>query len=145
MDHQQAKDKFSDYYEDSLDMQQRAAIEAHFGSCSECRAEYEAFKETLRGLSGLHQLAQPIELSKKVARRIHRRSAGRFFGDRAETRFSFEWLSLVVILILLVVVFVVTTSEKRVITPLLPPVSADAGVSSVDGSSTDDLLRHDDQ
>ncbi len=54
-------------------------------------------------LSGLSSVSPPRDLAKAVPALIHRRSQGRFFGQkRLADRLPFEWISLVMLLVLAV-------------------------------------------
>jgi anti-sigma factor RsiW len=98
MDHEQAKEKFSDLFEESLDQPTRQAVQEHLDACAACRADYAAFQQTLAPLRRLHRVTAPTELRQTVPALIHRRSRGRFFGARTRmTRVPVEWISLIML------------------------------------------------
>ena len=115
MRHAKARDRLSAYLEHDLGESETSALEAHLAGCDACRAELEQLRATMASLSGLHRLRPPAEFSAKVEHRIHRRSAGRFFGQEPLlTRVPFEWISFVIIVMLLGVYLVLTMDTPRV-------------------------------
>jgi anti-sigma factor RsiW len=95
MEHEQVKEAFSDYYDRTLPAAQARAVEEHLGGCPSCRTEYDTFKDAVGALSGLHKMAAPGDLEQRVEDRIHKRSAGRFFGRKAfGDRVPFEAIAL---------------------------------------------------
>ncbi|MCC6748071.1 MAG: zf-HC2 domain-containing protein [Deltaproteobacteria bacterium] len=118
MDHQRANELFSEYLEGELPPEEKQAVEEHLAGCDTCRAELEAFRTTLRGLSGLHTLPPPTDFAHQVEQRIHRRSRGRFFGDdRTLSRIPFEWLSFALIVFVLAMYVLLMLDSKKVATP----------------------------
>jgi anti-sigma factor RsiW len=108
-EHAAFENDFSDYYDGTLEAGRRAALEAHLAACARCRAEYEKLREAVSQVALLGRAAAPRDLEDRVARTIHRRSAGRFFGRRAfGDRVPFELLA-VIALALLIVVYVLFT------------------------------------
>ena len=95
MDHAQIQERFSDYWDESLEAPARAEVDAHLSGCAECRAEYEAFEKAMTPLGKLHRMAAPEKLQEQVPEIINRRSRGRFFAPRKGLeRLPVEWLSL---------------------------------------------------
>lgn len=87
MDHAQAQEQFSDYWEGGLAAPERAAVAAHLEGCAECRAEYERFQAALAPLGKLRTMAVPEpDLQVSVPALINRRSQGRFFSRRSRVR-----------------------------------------------------------
>jgi anti-sigma factor RsiW len=100
-EHTAFENDFSDYYDGTLEAGRRAALEAHLASCSRCRGEYEKLREAVAQVALLGRAAAPRDLDDRVARTIHRRSAGRFFGRRAfGDRVPFELLAVVALAVL---------------------------------------------
>jgi anti-sigma factor RsiW len=105
-DHAAFENDFSDHYDGTLEAGRRAALEAHLAGCARCRAEYEKFREAVSQVALLGRAAAPRDLEDRVARTIHRRSAGRFFGRRAfGDRVPFELLAAGALVLLVVVYF----------------------------------------
>lgn len=97
MDHGQAQEAFSDYWDQTLDAAQRKEVDAHLEGCAACRAEYEAFQKAMAPLGKLHKAPPPVsvDLQRAVPEIIHRRSKGRFFGPKGwAQRRSLEWIAL---------------------------------------------------
>lgn len=108
-DHGEFENDFSDYYDGTLDPGRRAALEAHLASCERCRGEYDKLREAVSQVSLLGRAAAPRDLDDRVARTIHRRSQGRFFGRRAfGDRVPFELLAAVALVVLIAVYVLVT-------------------------------------
>lgn len=94
MDHEKAKEQFSDFWEQTLDEAGKKEVEEHLRECAPCKAEYEQFQQAMQPLTKLHKVPAP-DLIEAVPALIHKRSAGRFFGPRGWLRsFPFEWVSL---------------------------------------------------
>jgi len=114
MDHRAIQDQFSEYLEGELGPEAQALVTEHLRSCEECRKELEAFRETLRSLSGLRPLPPPDNFAGKVQQRIHRRSRGRFFGaERLVNRIPFEWVSFVIIILMLFLYMLMMEQAKK--------------------------------
>ncbi|HXU01600.1 MAG TPA: zf-HC2 domain-containing protein [Polyangia bacterium] len=103
MDHEQAQSNFSDYVDGSLAERVRAEVDAHLGSCIQCRTELTAFRNTVGSLGRLKQTAPPSFLV-DIKQQIYKRSRGRFFRPRWKLfgRIPFEWVSLGTIIAMLV-------------------------------------------
>ncbi len=114
MDHEAAQELFSEYLEGELSPEQQAEVKAHLEGCEECRQELEAFRQTMRALSGLRPLPPPEGFARKVQQRIHRRSRGRFFrADRLFMRVPFEWISFIIIIIMLVLYMLMMETQVK--------------------------------
>ena len=99
MDHQRAKELFSQYLEGDLPPEQQSEIEAHLDQCQTCKVEMEALEKTLSSLAGLAAVPPPKDFDRKVQQRIRRRSRGRFFApENLLNRIPFEWISFIVIM-----------------------------------------------
>lgn len=119
---------FSEYYEDNLDADKRAAFEKRMADDAEFAAAYQDFVKTMDMLSGLHKMSAPMDFDKKVEDTIHRRSGGRFFGRRAfGDRIPFEILAIVVMLIAAAVYWMGRTSGTggHKLSPDEPPAAHD--------------------
>ena len=80
MDHAQASELFSSYWDHDLTPEENARLEEHLGSCLVCRREYEAFEKMLGGLSALEKQVAPEGFAEGVITRLRKRSRGRFFS-----------------------------------------------------------------
>ena len=122
MDHEAAKDLFSDYLDGELPPEELAELEAHLAHCASCREELEEFRNTLSSLAGLAQVEVPPEFVTKVQQRIRTRSRGRFFSpENLLTRIPFEWISFFLIMLMLALYFMAMPTVKKAAT------AADAG------------------
>lgn len=80
MDHAQASELFSSYWDHDLSPEESARLEEHFSSCLVCRREYEAFQKMLGGLGAMEKQIAPEGFADGVIHRLRKRSRGRFFG-----------------------------------------------------------------
>jgi hypothetical protein len=111
-DHSAFEQDFSDHYERTLAPARQREVDAHLGTCAQCRVSYEKFRETLGALSGLHKMAAPDDLGSNVTSTINRRSAGRFFGRKAfGDRVPFEAIAVVALVVAVVLYFLLKTSS----------------------------------
>jgi anti-sigma factor RsiW len=118
MEHEEAKDLFSDYLDGELDAERAAALQEHLQGCDVCRAELERLRQTVRSLSGLHTLPPPAEFVSRVEQTIRRRSRGRFFAPEGVlSRFPFEWISLAVILFVALAIYLFSALDWKVSPP----------------------------
>ena len=114
MDHTQATELFSSYWDRELAPEESARLEEHLGSCVVCRREYQAFEQTV---GGLHALAHHTELApagfvEGVAKRVRKRSRGKFFANRrALDRVPYEMFSVVMLAVLLAIYLVLQLSN----------------------------------
>jgi anti-sigma factor RsiW len=104
VDHVQAEELFSSYWDEELDPETQRALEEHLETCVVCRREYQAFETTLRSVEGLHRMSAPPHLTEGVKDRIRKRSKGRFFAPRKlAERVPYEIVSLLMLGLLLAV------------------------------------------
>ncbi len=125
MDHDKAKEHFSDFWEQasgsaqrsqapSLDATTRQAVEEHLSSCASCRAEYERFEQAMAPLGKLHRIPAP-DMIGTVPALIHQRSQGRFFGPKSWVRkIPFEQLSLAMLALVVLIYILVKLSQPAV-------------------------------
>ena len=138
MEHQSAKELFSDYLDGELSPEQTREVKAHLDECATCRAELEALERTLQSLSGLRPLPPPPDFGRKVQQRIRRRSSGRFFNpETVLTRIPWEWISFVIIMLMLVMYYLVVQQEQKVTVKRDPGVTAPASQPASRPASTD--------
>jgi anti-sigma-K factor RskA len=74
MDHREASELLGAFALDAIDPEERAAVEAHLATCSECRAELGRHWETLAGLAQ-EGTAAPAVVWDRVAASIEEASA----------------------------------------------------------------------
>jgi anti-sigma factor RsiW len=115
VDHAQATELFSAYWDEELAADQANALEAHLKSCVVCRREYESFEQTVGALGTLHRMVAPPEFSDGVRSKIRKRSKGRFFTPRRlAERIPYELFSLVMLgLILAIYILLALTQPGR--------------------------------
>jgi predicted anti-sigma-YlaC factor YlaD len=115
MDHQSAKELFSQFLDGELPSEQVKELEAHLDQCDTCRTELEALKKTLSSLAGLAPVPPPQDFGRKVQQRIKRRSRGRFFPDEHWIqRVPWEWISFVIIMLMLVMYYMLIQAQVNV-------------------------------
>lgn len=107
MDHVQATEMFSSYWERDLGAEDLARLEEHLRSCVVCRREYNDFQKMVGGLHGLEKEMAPAGFQEGVIKRVRKKSRGRFFSSRrALERIPYELFS-VLMLAILVAIYVV--------------------------------------
>jgi len=112
MDHDRAKELFTQYHEGDLGDEERARLERHLEECAECRGEWEVYRKTIDGVSGLFQLNAPDGFSRAVEQKIKRRSRGRFFGDQRPVSMQFAVVSFILILLFILAYLVMTAATE---------------------------------
>jgi anti-sigma factor RsiW len=121
MDHEAAQERFSDYLEGELAADEQREVAAHLEGCADCRRELEAFRQTLRHLSGLRPMPAPDGFVGKVQQRINKRSRGRFFRvERLLFRVPFEWISFVIIILMLALYYFLLVENRPVVPKGVP-------------------------
>ena len=112
VDHTQAEELFSAYWDDELAADQASQLEEHLKSCVVCRREYETFERALDAVGSLHRMVAPSHFAEAVRGRIRKRSGGRFFRPRRlAERIPYELFSLVMLGLLLAIYVVLTLAE----------------------------------
>src|SRR5688572_27034362 len=101
--HSRLTERMSAYVEGELPGEEKAAVEQHLATCTQCRANLQQFRETMGKLAQLKKKA-PRTFLPDIQQQIHARSRGRFFNRRwlLFGRIPFEWVSLVMIVVMLV-------------------------------------------
>lgn len=125
MDHETAKELFSEYLDGELDAAQKRELESHLQGCDDCRQELESLRVMMSTLAGLAPAEPPKDFARKVQHTIRRRSKGRFFSaEGLLRRIPFEWISFVIILLMLVMYYMVVQSAQ-----VKPAPDPDQGVT----------------
>lgn len=107
VDHAQASELFSAYWDRELEPAETERLEEHLGACVVCRREFRAFQLVVGGLGKLEPQLAPQGFVQGVAKRVRKRSRGRLFMvRRGLDRVPYELFS-VVLLALLVAVYIV--------------------------------------
>jgi anti-sigma factor RsiW len=98
IDHAQATELFSAYWDDELGPDELGALEEHLKSCVVCRREYQEFEKAVGALGSMHRMVAPTDFAEGVRTRIRKRSKGRFFSPRRlAERIPYELFSLVML------------------------------------------------
>ena len=107
MNHEQAAERFSAYWDEELGAEEAKALEEHLSTCVVCKRDYQEFERSVNAMSGLHRLVAPPEFQDGVKGKIRKRSRGRFFSPkRLAERVPYELFSLLMLgLILAIYVF----------------------------------------
>ena len=104
VDHAQATELFSAYWDKELPAVQAAALEEHLKSCVVCRREFQTFEQTVGAVGSLHKMVAPSDFGEEVRARIRKRSRGRFFSPRKlAERLPYEMFSLVMLGLILAI------------------------------------------
>ena len=112
VDHTQATELFSAYWDEDLPNEQLGALEEHLKSCVVCRREYQTFERTVGAVGTLHRMVAPSDFAAGVRDEIRKRSRGRFFQPRRlAQRIPYELFSLVMLGLLLAIYVVLTLGE----------------------------------
>ncbi len=131
--HPEIEAQFSESYERSLSADEQRAFEDHLADCDACRSAYDAFRETMSALSGLHKMSAPQAFEHEVAETIRRRSAGRFFGRRAfGDRIPYELIAIVMLALGLLIALLLRSSDTGSLRYETPPPAPDIAPGAKD-------------
>ena len=104
MNGDEARERFSEAYDDALDDAQRAAFDSALENDEALATEYAEFCELLQAAHAEASDAEEAvpDLLSGVQKKLRERSKGRFYRDRYAERggLSWGWLSLVMLIIL---------------------------------------------
>jgi hypothetical protein len=104
VDHAQATELFSAYWERELGDAEKGALEEHLRSCVVCRREFQEFEKTVSAVGSLHKMVAPPDFAEAVRGKINKRSKGRFFNPRRlAERIPYEVFSLVMLGLILAI------------------------------------------
>jgi len=129
MNHQEAKDLFTNYLDGDMADAQRTELEAHLSACTECKEEWQAFKKLMSEVSGLMNLAPPRDVVRAVEKKIHRRSRGKFFGRQKGSSIQFGLISFILVLLFMLGYLLLTAVNEIVF------VDSDKGSASLPSDS----------
>lgn len=115
----------SDVVEGTATPTQHAEVKAHVATCATCREELEELRAVREALKSVPPETARPDLGKLVEERIHRRSAGRFFGKKTlGDRVPFGVLLIVALIALIAIAGLLwssTTGSLRRESPTHPP------------------------
>jgi anti-sigma factor RsiW len=112
VDHAQATELFSAYWDDELAPAEAGALEEHLRSCVVCRREYQTFEQAVGQLGNMHRMVAPSDFAEGVRSRIRKRSKGRFFSPRKlASRIPYETFSLVMLGLILAIYVVLQLAQ----------------------------------
>jgi anti-sigma factor RsiW len=114
MNHQEAKDLFTNYLDGDMADAQRTELEAHLSACTECKEEWQTFKKLMSEVSGLMNLAPPRDVVRAVEKKIHRRSRGKFFGRPKGSSIQFGLISFILVLLFMLGYLLLTAVNEIV-------------------------------
>ena len=104
VDHGQASELFSSYWDEELSPDEAARLEEHLTSCVVCRREYALLEKALGTAGAMPKEVAPPDFLAGVVRRVHQRSRGRFFASRRLLdRTPYELFSLLMLALLLAI------------------------------------------
>lgn len=132
MDHDRARELFTQYQEGDLGEGERAELEQHLETCDECRGEWESYRKTIDGISGLFQLSAPEGFTSAVEQKIRKRSRGRFFGEQRSFSMQFAIVSFILILLFILAYLVMTAATEIIILDESQPAVEETSVPEKD-------------
>ncbi len=68
---EEIQERLSEYIEQTLNQEEKSAVEGHLSTCVRCRAESEILTQSIRTVSDLPPVEPPPGFSRKVMSRIH--------------------------------------------------------------------------
>lgn len=112
VDHAQASELFSSYWDEELGPDEAGRLEEHLGSCLVCRREYADFERALGAVGTLaHEIAPP-GFAAGVVKRVRKRSRGRYFSSRSMLdRLPYELFSLVMLGLILAIYVILQLAQ----------------------------------
>jgi anti-sigma factor RsiW len=111
VDHAEASELFSSYWDEELAPARAAALEEHLRTCVPCRLEYQAFERAVGAVGALPREIAPAGFVPGVVKRVHKRSRGRFFSRGLVDRLPYEVFSLVMLGLILAIYLVLQMSQ----------------------------------
>lgn len=111
MNHEQATELFSAYWDRELVGDEHAALEEHLSSCIVCRREYQNFEKTVGLLRSTGRVAAPRGFADKLKKRGKKRGARIGAWQNALTRTPYEIISLIMLIAMLAVYVVLSQGQ----------------------------------
>jgi anti-sigma factor RsiW len=112
VDHTQAAELFSAYWDEELAAEQAGALEEHLRACVVCRREYQSFERAVGAVGQLHRMVAPSGFVGGVRKKIRKRSRGRLFAPRKLVeRVPYELFSLVMLGLILAIYVVLQLTQ----------------------------------
>jgi anti-sigma factor RsiW len=111
VDHAQATELFSSYWDEELGPDDKARLEEHLRSCVVCRREYEQFEKAVGAVEALPRLIAPTGFVPGVVRRVHQKSRGRYFQRGLLDRIPYELFSLLMLGLILAIYVILQMSQ----------------------------------
>src|SRR4051794_12443184 len=94
VDHAQATELFSSYWDEELGPEEAARLEEHLANCVVCRREYADFEKVVGAVEALPRMIAPMGFVPGVVKRVNQRSRGRYFSRGLLDRMPYELFSL---------------------------------------------------
>lgn len=108
----------SDVVDGTATPEVHAEVKAHVATCASCREELDELRKLREALKSVPPETARPDLGKLVEERIHRRSAGRFFGKKTlGDRVPFGVLLIVALVALVVIVGLLWSSTTGSLRP----------------------------
>jgi len=111
VDHAQASELFSSYWDEELSAEEAARLEEHLRSCVVCKREYAEFEKTVGAVEALPRLIAPMGFVPGVVKRVHQRSRGRYFSRGLLDRMPYELFSLLMLGLILAIYVILQMSQ----------------------------------
>jgi len=111
MNHEQAIELFSAYWDRELPSDQHAALEEHLGSCLVCKREYQSFEKTVGVLRANGRVAAPPKFADKLKKRAKKRGVRIGAWQNALTRTPYELISLIMLVVMMALYIVLQQSS----------------------------------
>jgi anti-sigma factor RsiW len=104
VDHGQATELFSAYWDRELGDEEKLALEEHLRSCVVCRREFQSFEQTVNAVGSMHKMVAPADFADGVRTKIRKKSRGRFFNPKKMAeRIPYELFSLLMLGLILAI------------------------------------------
>jgi anti-sigma factor RsiW len=110
VDHAQATELFSSYWDEELAPERAAELEEHLAACVVCRREYKEFERAVEAVASLPRLIAPVGFVPGVVKRVQKRSRGRLLM-RPLDRLPYELFSLVMLGLILAIYLILQMAQ----------------------------------
>jgi anti-sigma factor RsiW len=102
MDHEDARAGFTGYHDGELAEGDRRSLEEHLATCTDCAAEWDAYRKAVEEVSGLRTIAPSEGFARQVALAIELRGRRRTSGGLSLVGVRVAVLSLILIMLFVV-------------------------------------------